>query len=215
MFKFDPVTFGADIRKLRENGVAVANKQDDVARQALGGLRASVLTQSAITIAALAAHGNPKSPKGKLAETISGLQYAKGGEAARNCLRAVFDIDDNVRVYGNDVPAIGAAIDAYVSKADGAAKGYKALQAAVKALVKTHLEQLDPDQSESEAKAEAENKANDSEPANVFDTIGAMIDYVEGLSADDVNMNQSQLVALMAAITNASQRVAAPLPLAA
>src|SRR3546814_19047815 len=123
MFTFDAVALGADIRKLRENGVAVANKSDDVARMALGGLKAGNVTQSALTVTALAAHGNPKTPKGKAVDSINGLRYAKGGEAARNCFKAIFEIDDNVKAYGAAVPALGEAVDAYVSKADGAAKG--------------------------------------------------------------------------------------------
>src|SRR3546814_20793190 len=75
---FRSVALGADIRKLRENGVAVANKSDDVARMALGGLKAGNVTQSALTVTALAAHGNPKTPKGKAVDSINGLRYAKG-----------------------------------------------------------------------------------------------------------------------------------------
>src|SRR3546814_16910829 len=116
MFTFDAVALGADIRKLRENGVAVANKSDDVARMALGGLKAGNVTQSALTVTALAAHGNPKTPKGKAVDSINGLRYAKGGEAARNCFKAIFEIDDNVKAYGEAVPAIGEAVDAYRSE---------------------------------------------------------------------------------------------------
>src|SRR3546814_12566967 len=81
--------------------------------------------QAALTVAALAAHGNPKTPKGKAVDSINGLRYAKGGEAARNCFKAIFEIDDNVKAYGEAVPAIGEAVDAYVSKAAGAAKGLR------------------------------------------------------------------------------------------
>src|SRR3546814_11044159 len=98
---------------------------------ALGGLKAGNVTQSALTVTALAAHGNPKTPKGKAVDSINGLRYAKGGEAARNCFKAIFEIDDNVKAYGEAVPAIGEAVDAYVSKADGAAKGLYALRDAV------------------------------------------------------------------------------------
>src|SRR3546814_6964619 len=92
--------------------------------------------QAALTVAALAAHGNPKTPKCKAVDSINGLRYAKGGEAARNCFKAIFEIDDNVKAYGEAVPAIGEAVDAYVSKADGAAKGLYALRDAVRARVK-------------------------------------------------------------------------------
>src|SRR3546814_12376838 len=94
MFTFDAVALGADIRKLRENGVAVANKSDDVARMALGGLKAGNVTQSALTFTALAAHGNTKNPKGKTVATINGLRYAQRGEAARNSIKAIFEIDE-------------------------------------------------------------------------------------------------------------------------
>src|SRR3546814_16143368 len=122
MFTFDAVALGADIRKLRENGVAVANKSDDVARMALGGLKAGNVTQSALTVTALAAHGNPKTPKGKAVDSINGLRYAKGGEAARNCLQAIFDIDDNVQAYGEAVPATTKAVEPHVDTAEGAAR---------------------------------------------------------------------------------------------
>src|SRR3546814_8754846 len=82
--------------------------------------------------------------------------YAKGGEAARNCFKAIFEIDDNVKAYGEAVPAIGEAVDAYVSKADGAAKGLYALRDAVRALVKAKLQADDPAAAEDEAKQESE-----------------------------------------------------------
>src|SRR3546814_19782426 len=100
---------------------------------ALGGLKAGNVTQSALTVTALAAHGNPKTPKGKAVDSINGLRYAKGGEAARNCFKAIFEIDDNVKAYGEAVPAIGEAVDAYVRQADGAAKGLDALRDEVRA----------------------------------------------------------------------------------
>src|SRR3546814_790122 len=210
MFTFDAVALGADIRKLRENGVAVANKSDDVARMALGGLKAGNVTQSALTVTALAAHGNPKTPKGKAVDSINGLRYAKGGEAARNCFKAIFEIDDNVKAYGEAVPAIGEAVDAYVSKADGAAKGLYALRDAVRALVKAKLQADDPAAAEDEAKQESE-AGETAPPASVADTVAAMVAYVDGMSIDDIAANQEGLTALMAAIEAAAGRIAPPL----
>lgn len=217
MFKFDPVAFGADIAKLRENGVAVANKTDDVARHALGGLRAGELTQSAVTIAALAAHGNPKTPKGKAVDSINGLRYAKGGEAARNCFRAVFEIDDNVKAYGEALPAIGEAIDAYVEKTDGAAKGLFVLRDAVRAMLKAKLQADDPKSAEVEAEVEAEAKAEveaEAKGESVQEAISGMIGYIHNLSVEDIAANEESLANLMAVIRVASERLADAAPLA-
>lgn len=209
MFKFDPVAFGADIAKLRENGVAVANKTDDVARHALGGLRAGELTQSAVTIAALAAHGNPKTPKGKAVDSINGLRYAKGGEAARNCFRAVFEIDDNVKAYGEALPAIGEAIDAYVEKADGAAKGLFVLRDAVRAMVKAKLQADDPASAEGEAKAEAEAEAAPPMPEkgtaeHAQGVLASVADYIASLPADVLALVEAELLAVRTAVDNAA-----------
>lgn len=212
MFVFDPVALGTDIRKLRENGVAVANKSDDVARMALGGLKAGAVTQSALTVTALAAHGNPKTPKGKAVETINGLRYAKGGEAARNCFKAIFEIDDNLKVYGEDVPAIGEAIDAFIDKAEGAAKGLYALRDAVRALVKAKLQADDPASADAEKEAESEAETDAAPPpASVADTVAAMVAYIDGLGIDDIAANQEALMQLMASIEAAASRIAPPL----
>jgi len=210
MFKFDPVAFGADIAKLRENGVAVANKTDDVARHALGGLRAGELTQSAVTIAALAAHGNPKTPKGKAVDSINGLRYAKGGEAARNCFRAVFEIDDNVKAYGAALPAIGEAIDAYVEKADGAAKGLFVLRDAIRAMVKAKLQEDDPASADGEAKAEAEAEAESPEKPELSPTehaqgvLSSVAEYIASLPADVLAAVEAELLAVRQAVDNAA-----------
>jgi hypothetical protein len=210
MFKFDPVAFGADIAKLRENGVAVANKTDDVARHALGGLRAGELTQSAVTIAALAAHGNPKTPKGKAVDSINGLRYAKGGEAARNCFRAVFEIDDNVKAYGESLPGIGEAIDAYVEKADGAAKGLFVLRDAIRAMVKAKLQADDPASAEGEAKAEAEAEAKgEAKPElspveHAQGVLSSVAEYIASLPADVLAAVEAELLAVRQAVDNAA-----------
>lgn len=211
MFKFNPVAFGADIAKLRENGVAVANKTDDVARHALGGLRAGELTQSAVTIAALAAHGNPKTPKGKAVDSINGLRYAKGGEAARNCFRAVFEIDDNVKAYGEALPAIGEAIDAYVEKADGAAKGLFVLRDAVRAMLKAKLQADDPDSGKREEEAQGEAEAKGTPPMPEKGTaehaqgvLTDVADYIASLPADVLALVEAELLAVRTAVDNAA-----------
>ncbi len=213
MFTFDAVALGSDIRKLRENGVAVANKSDDVARMALGGLKAGAVTQSALTVTALAAHGNPKTPKGKAVDSINGLRYAKGGEAARNCFRAIYEIDDNFKAYGEAVPAIGEAIDAFVTKAEGAAKGLFVLRDNVRALVKAKLQADDPEAAKQEAEAEAEGKA-EGEAAKLSPTehakgvLASVAEYIGKLPADVLADVQGELVAVMAAIETASASLA-------
>ncbi|WOF44349.1 hypothetical protein KNJ79_05300 [Sphingopyxis indica] len=212
MLKFDAVALGADIRKLRENGVAVANKSDDVARMALAGLKAGEVTQSALTVTALAAHGNPKTPKGKAVDSINGLRYAKGGEAARNCFRAIFEIDDNLKTYGEALPAIGEAIDAYVAKADGAAKGLYVLRDAVRAAVKAKLQADDPAAAEQEAKAEGEAEADGAAPpadptAHAQGVLASVAEYIASLPVDVLAAVQMELLAVREAVDTAAASI--------
>ena len=157
-------TVNAELKAFRSKAIASHNAATPLARKVLASLMAGALTQGKVTLAALAAYGNPKTPKGKPCTTLSGLRYAEAGEAMKKTLEKVFYLDD-VRAIGSSKDSseadktLGAAVNAvltdFVLEREGAPKSLSAVLTQVEELCIAAAKA----EAEAKAKAEAEAKA--------------------------------------------------------
>lgn len=152
---YNPADMGAEFSKFRDKTVSAANAATPLARLALAGLLSGGATENSLTLAAIAAYKNPKTPKGKPVESISGLRYAPGGDAARKTLETVFRLAKDCALSDD----IRASVTAFVLEAKGSAKSLAALSDIVKAQVKA----LNEAQGAQEQANEGEGQASEGE----------------------------------------------------
>lgn len=202
---FDPNALGAETGKFKAACVRAENASTPWARMTLAGLLTGKATPSSVTILLLTAFGTPKTPKGKASDTISGLRYATGGDAARKAAEAVFAIsadcglDDSIRKVVVD----------FVLERQGGARTLKALRDAVKAAVAAFNATQGADEAAEQADDTTPEENGETPPveetgpsvAFVANQLIAMLEGGEPLS----DMDRDSLALLMLAIGEASR----------
>lgn len=208
---FDPIALGAEVGSFKSACVRAENASTPFARKALAGILTNGIDETGITVLLLNAF-KPKRPKdGKLADKLSGLRYAVGGDAARKAAEKVFAVAKSASVYETVKPLVVA----FVLESEGAAKSLNALDMLVKAEVAKVLEGQGASDAANDADdttAEENGEAPVAPIAPVIDDIGDMsnrlILALEGADVAALIAAQDRLNALFAAIADASVRIA-------
>lgn len=154
---FDAAEFAGEVKKMRDKTVAAHNSATPFARHALMGLVTGDLSEPKITASLLSVY-KPISPKGKVGDKLSSLQYADGGDTARKAAEKVFSIY-SVRECEGVMPLIRA----FMLDAVGAPKSLNALNSQVADCVKAWAD------AEAEAAAKAALEAGEGEGEQSLD----------------------------------------------
>lgn len=126
---YDAIAFAGECKKMRDKTVAAHNSATPFARHALTGLMTGETTQAFITASLLDVY-KPVSPKGKVGDKLSSLQYADGGDTARKAAEKVYSIDGCHNVEG-----VTLLVRDFCMAAVGAPKSLNALYSQVSELV--------------------------------------------------------------------------------
>lgn len=156
-----------EISKFRSAAVTSENRATPLARSLLGALVAGTATPALVVSMVIHAFGNPKTPKGKAIDKLSGSgDYLPGWGATRKTVTGILalfeniDVDAprNVEVDGETVIVgegkVRETIVSFILEGEGSPRSFRALQEAVRAHVSAFTASLSPDNSEAEAEAE-------------------------------------------------------------
>lgn len=230
MLNFDLIETRASFDRLKAKGTAAANEQVVVVRNALTGLLTGAASETSLTVVALAAYGNPMTPKGKPITKLGGLneRNVPGSDAMRKALKAAFEVNEarqfpQVNAETGEtalVPVPGAyeLIVSFIDKEKGAPKGIHALATAVKAL---WVDAAGPAATASDDSADDSDSDSDSVPgddsvpgATLATALATMAQTIDGAPTSELAACEQQIVALFKALNAASDRIAASVDIA-
>lgn len=190
-------TIANEIKLFRQAAVTSENRGTPFARAILASLVAGTQTPALVTSAVLHAFGNPKSPKGKPLDKLSGSgDHVVGFGATRKTVSTAFEIFDNIdadapRAAIGEVDAIpGAAairplVVSFILNEAGAPKSLAALASAVKTAIAAHTASIMPANDEAKEENEEAAKTDPVTPAAVNLTIAQRIaDLIVAIQAD-------------------------------
>ena len=166
-------TIASEIKAFRAAAVTSENRGTPFARAILASLVSGTQTPALVVSAVLHAFGNPKSPKGKPLDKLSGSgDHVVGFGATRKTVSTAFEIFDNIDAdaprpaMGDDVPAVpGAAairplVVSFILNEANAPKSLAALASAVKSAIAAHTASVMPSNEEAKEENEEATKGN-------------------------------------------------------
>lgn len=177
-------SFGDDVKAFRSSAVTSENKGNTASKSLLASLVSGVYTEALAVASILHAFGNPKTPKGKAIETLSGLRNFTGGDAVRKmadtCFRIFGNIDaDKVAPEGATdwQPAIRPLVVSYILGDEGAPKSLRALNDAVSGALRSYVKATQPDNADAEADNAADADAPPAQQSLTDRTLALMVAY--------------------------------------
>jgi hypothetical protein len=203
-------TVNSEIVAFRSKAVSSENAATPLARSILAAMVAGVATETTVTVMVLHSFGNPKSPKGKQLEKLSGSgDHVPGFGATRKTIASIFDVFANIDFDAPrevDEVTVGAgdirkAVVAFILKEEGAPKSLRALREAVKASIAAHIAATAPDNSEAVAEAEAAQEGGSTEaPVSLVDRVNALSVAYQAASPEAKVAAHTALEALFAMV---------------
>lgn len=215
-FNFDPAALRESFDRLYSKGKTVANEQVVSVRHILSGLYLGKLNETTVTAIAIAAMGNPKTPKGKAIEKLGGLndRNVPGGDAMRKVIKASLAVMDYRYTQGENGDAVEVTgfadiVGAFIDNEKGAPKGIYALEAVVKALWQDACPEAAPSEGDaSEGDASEGEGEPQGEPASLADIAFALAAQIAETPVSELSDASAALAALHDAINAASDRIA-------
>jgi len=219
---FDAKAYGQQMQTfasaLKGAETTVTNAGNTIGRASLIALKAGELSQLSIANAAYAAF-KPKSKAGKLCEpktrgerveSVSSLRNAKGGDAARKQLDALFSVADFI---DGDADKDGAnivhpAIEAYIEDKRGCAGGLRALDQLCNEAMRQHVaamtgqDDVAQDNGDDVAQDNGDDVAQDNTPATIAAQCVSLAEQWLEATPEQRQEADSAMAALMQVVTD-------------
>lgn len=231
-YSFEVSTFGENVgawaKSLKGAATTVENADNLFGRSALVALLSGSITPANMALAAYAAFkpvnakGKAVAPKlqGTRVESVSSLRTAKGGDAARKALDALFSIhatmSDEAALDRDGANLMVPAVLAYINADKGGASSPRVLDGILaKAAAEEALRKMGPVGSdEVEDEAPAEDKGDVPAQASPSDAILALAAFLESASDDELAAVGEEMAILMEVINGRFDVAVAPVEVA-
>lgn len=192
---------GEELKLFRSAAVTSENRATPLARSVLAAMVAGSMTETTLTVAVLHSFGNPKTPKGKPLDKLSGSgDHLPGFGATRKTVAAIVDIFANIDA-DKPVPVdpeqpegetigegkVRSIVISFILNEQGAPKSLRALREAVRAAIAAHVAATSPDNSDAveENEQQEQQEQEQQAPMSLIDRVNALTVAYQAASPEE------------------------------